>query len=99
MQNILNVDNSLWMLALDNVFVNLDSYYGGGHNYYIFHDFEHDRMETLMWDVNESFGVFLNGLPPGIPPHETSHNFNTLSPCRATSTVCVSRVPNYGVDS
>ncbi len=74
-QDILNVDNSLWMLALDNVFVNLDSYYGGGHNYYIFHDFEHDRMETLMWDVNESFGVFLNGLPPGTPPHELPLDF------------------------
>ncbi len=81
-QDILNVDNSLWMLALDNVFVNLDSYYGGGHNYYIFHDFEHDRMETLMWDVNESFGVFLNGLPPGTPPHELPLDFRVTDPGR-----------------
>jgi hypothetical protein len=81
-QEVLNVDSALWMLALDNVFVNLDSYYGGGHNYYIFHDFGHDRMETLMWDVNESFGVFLNGLPPGTPPHELPLDFRVTDPGR-----------------
>ena len=65
LQPILNVDRSIWMLALNNVFCNLDSYYGMGHNYYVFHDDYHGRMQTLHWDLNESFGVFTMGIPPG----------------------------------
>lgn len=95
-QDILDVDGSLWMLALDNVFVNLDSYYGGGHNYYLFHDFRHDRMETLMWDVNESFGVFLGGLPPGTPPHELPLDYRVSDPGRPLVGELVGDVTGWG---
>jgi len=56
----LNIDRALWMLVFNNIFVNFDSYTGAGHNYYIYED-EHERFQTIIWDLNENFGVFKNG--------------------------------------
>jgi len=58
---ILDIDRALWMIAFDNVFCNLDSYLGSGHNYYIYRD-ENGQFSTLVWDLNEFFGVFLSGM-------------------------------------
>ena len=58
---IFAVDRALWMLAFNNVFANLDSYSGSGHNYYLFHDDHQGRLQTIPWDLNESFGAFGNG--------------------------------------
>ena len=59
-ENYLDVDRALWMLAFNNLFVNLDSYTGSiGHNYYIYED-NNDRFNTIVWDLNESFGSFTN---------------------------------------
>ena len=56
---VLNVDRALWMLALNNVFVNLDSYLGSGHNYLIY-QMENKRFQTIPWDLNEFYGAFTN---------------------------------------
>ena len=57
-ENILDVDRALWMLAIDNVLVNLDSYIGQfSQNYYLYQD-DYGRFLTVMWDFNESFGTF-----------------------------------------
>lgn len=62
-ERVLNVDQVLWMLALNNVMVNLDSYTGiFSHNYYLYR-INDGRFTPLMWDVNLSFGAFA---PPGI---------------------------------
>ncbi|MDD5571096.1 MAG: CotH kinase family protein, partial [Bacteroidales bacterium] len=59
-ENILDVDRALWMLAFDNVLVNLDSYIGQPqHNYYIYED-DNGRFNPIVWDVNEAFGNFIN---------------------------------------
>ncbi|MCD4696487.1 MAG: CotH kinase family protein, partial [Bacteroidales bacterium] len=57
---VLNIDRALWMLVFNNIFVNLDSYTGSGHNYYIYED-DYNRFNTIVWDLNENFGVFKNG--------------------------------------
>lgn len=57
---ILDIDRALWMLAFDNLLVNLDSYLGSGHNYYIYQD-HNGRFHTALWDCNEAFGAFANG--------------------------------------
>lgn len=65
-ENFLDVDRVLWMLAFDNVLVNLDSYIGQPyHNYYIYRD-HNGRFNPIVWDVNEAFGNFANagGGPP-----------------------------------
>lgn len=57
-EDILDVDRVLWMLAFDNVLVNLDSYIGQfQQNYYLYRD-DYGRFLPTVWDLNESFGVF-----------------------------------------
>lgn len=57
-EEILDVDRALWMLAFDNVLVNLDSYIGAfAQNYYLYRD-DNQRFVPVVWDLNESFGRF-----------------------------------------
>ena len=57
-EQILDVDRALWMLAFNNVLVNLDSYIGGfAQNYYLYRD-DYGRFLPVVWDLNESFGQF-----------------------------------------
>lgn len=57
-ENVLNVDRALWMLAYNNVLVNLDSYTGRlCHNFYIYKD-STGRFNTIPWDMNMNFGGF-----------------------------------------
>ena len=57
-ENILDVDRALWMLALDNVMVNLDSYIGQfKQNYYLYKG-DNGRFSPVMWDLNMCFGTF-----------------------------------------
>jgi hypothetical protein len=56
--NILDVDRVLWMLAFDNAIVNLDSYIGNfKQNYYLYRS-DYNQFLPVVWDLNESFGVF-----------------------------------------
>jgi CotH kinase protein len=55
---ILNVDQTLWMLAFNNLFVSLDSYNGVlSHNYYLFLD-SLGQFHPILWDMNLAFGGF-----------------------------------------
>ncbi|MFK8009541.1 MAG: CotH kinase family protein [Saprospiraceae bacterium] len=57
-EKVLNVDRALWMLAYNNVLVNLDSYTGRlCHNYYVYKD-ANGRFNTIPWDMNMNFGGF-----------------------------------------
>ena len=49
--------------AANNLLVNLDSYLGSGHNYYLYHDSTSTEWRWLNWDVNEAFGNFQMSLP------------------------------------
>ncbi|MCB9316414.1 MAG: CotH kinase family protein [Lewinellaceae bacterium] len=55
-ETVLNVDQTLWMHALNNVLVNLDSYTGSlSHNYYLWID-STGVGHPLIWDLNMAFG-------------------------------------------
>ncbi len=55
-ESVLDVDQTLWMLALNNAMVNLDSYNGSlSHNYYLWFD-SLNVAHPLIWDLNMSFG-------------------------------------------
>lgn len=57
---VLNVDVALWMLAFNNVMVNLSSYTGQHSvNYYLYKD-DNGRFTPIIWDLNLSFGSFKN---------------------------------------
>lgn len=57
-ENILDVDRTLWYLAYCNATVTLDSYLGNSrHNYYIYED-HNDRFNPIIWDLNGGLGIF-----------------------------------------
>jgi hypothetical protein len=59
---VFNTDEYLYTWAIEMLFVNLDSYSGSGHNYYLYHDSTTNKFRFIAWDVNESFGEFSMGL-------------------------------------
>ncbi|MFN0034198.1 MAG: CotH kinase family protein [Saprospiraceae bacterium] len=55
-ETVLDVDQTLWMLALNNALVNLDSYNGSlSHNYYLWAD-STGVCHPIIWDLNMAFG-------------------------------------------
>lgn len=61
----LDMDKAIWMLAFNNVLVNLDSYSGRKANYYLHKD-DNGIFNTIPWDMNESLGGFeQTGTGPG----------------------------------
>ncbi|ASS49256.1 MAG: hypothetical protein A3D31_03980 [Candidatus Fluviicola riflensis] len=61
----LDIDRALWMLAFNNVLVNLDSYSGAfRQNYYLYKDLN-DRFVPTVWDLNMSFAGFPGGTGSG----------------------------------
>ncbi len=55
-ESALDVDQTLWMHALNNTMVNLDSYTGSlSHNYYLWAD-TFGISHPIMWDFNMAFG-------------------------------------------
>lgn len=62
LETVLNTNTFIRQWAAVNMFVNLDSYIGSGHNYFIYHDTLSNKFEWVAWDVNESFGNFNMGL-------------------------------------
>jgi hypothetical protein len=65
-ENVLDVDRTLWMMAFDNLTLTLDGPINNiPHNFYMFKD-NNKRFSPIIWDLNGSFGTFTNGLPPPI---------------------------------
>lgn len=55
---ILNVDRTLWMLAFNNVLVNLSSYSGKqSQNYFLYKD-TLGQFTPIIWDLNLAFGSY-----------------------------------------
>lgn len=59
LESLLNVENALASIALNSLFMNLDSYTGSAHNYYIYQSDETGQFHHIFWDANEAFGSFL----------------------------------------
>ncbi len=53
-ESVLNMDGAIWMLAFNNVLVNLDSYSDFQQNYYLIQD-DNGRFNFVVWDVNLAF--------------------------------------------
>jgi hypothetical protein len=74
LEEVLDVHLALWMHAINNSLVNLDSYLGYFcHNYYLYRD-SADVYHPLLWDLNLAFGGF------HVLTHGTDVDFATLSP-------------------
>jgi hypothetical protein len=60
---IMDIDRTLWMMAFENLTVSLDGPINSiPHNFYLFKD-NNGRFSPLLWDMNQAFGTFTNGLP------------------------------------
>lgn len=62
LERYMNLSSWFSYWATQNLFVNLDSYIGSGHNYFIYHNQDTDKFEWITWDVNEAFGNFQMGI-------------------------------------
>jgi spore coat protein CotH len=58
LEKVMDTQTFLKNWAMTNLFVNLDSYIGSGHNYYIYHAENDNKMHWIAWDFNEAFGNF-----------------------------------------
>jgi hypothetical protein len=56
-EEVLDVDRTLWMHALNYALINFDSYVGYAQNYYLYRDAD-GRWNPILWDLNLSFGAF-----------------------------------------
>ncbi|WP_040253480.1 CotH kinase family protein [Psychroserpens mesophilus] len=78
-ETVLDVDRALWMLAFDNVLVNLDSYIGQfKQNYYLYKG-DNGRFSPVVWDLNMSFGTFSMTGSSGGGPGPGGGNLNTTT--------------------
>ena len=66
------IDAALWTVALENVFMDEDSYISKGADFTTFWDPRHEQLHLHLHDANESFGVSYFGWPAGtlweLPP-------------------------------
>ncbi len=56
-EQVLDVDRHLWMIAFDNLLVNLDAPINFAHNYYLYRD-DALQFNPIIWDLNMNFGGF-----------------------------------------
>lgn len=70
LEPIFDVPGALRGLALNNLFVNIDSYNGAAHNYFLYDRDDTGRITHIHWDTNESFGRFLMFMDPWDDPLE-----------------------------
>jgi hypothetical protein len=62
-ESVMDIDRALWMMAFENLTVCLDGPINAiPHNYYLFKD-NNGRFSPILWDMNQAFGTFTNGLP------------------------------------
>ncbi len=57
LEDVLNIDQTLWMHAFNYTFVNFDSYIGYAQNYYLYQN-DNGQFYPILWDLNQSFGSF-----------------------------------------
>lgn len=56
-ENVLNVDRTLWMHAFNYALINFDSYVGFAQNYYLYKD-DNGVFNPIIWDLNQSFASY-----------------------------------------
>jgi hypothetical protein len=108
LETILNTSTVIESWAATSLFMNLDSYLGSGHNYYVYDDSITNKFSWILWDVNEAFGNFNMGLSisqleaasmyyinsPASRPLYNKMVSNTTYKAQLTNQVC-SQVENY----
>ncbi len=63
LEPVCDVDNMLYGIALNILFVNLDSYAGSASEFMLYHRQDTGQFVHVHWDLNESFGTTGDGSP------------------------------------
>jgi len=88
--SVMDMDRVIWMLAFNNVLVNLDSYTGVFcQNHYLYKD-NNGFFNPIIWDMNMSFGGF-----PFAGSGATSFNAQTVTGLQQLSLSLHSADPNW----
>ncbi len=75
LDSAVDLDRTVWMLAFNNILVNLDSYTGPTRQNFYLYKGNDDRWIPTVWDLNECIGVFTRiDQGGGGPPSATSDN-------------------------
>ncbi|MCB2220479.1 MAG: CotH kinase family protein [Bacteroidetes bacterium] len=90
--SVLNIDRLIWMLAFDNLLVSLDAPINMPQNYYLFEDRD-GRLNPIVWDLNETFGGFVNAGSGPLNPYQLQH-FDPFYRLNDTDYPIVSKVLN-----
>ncbi|MBK9272047.1 MAG: CotH kinase family protein [Saprospiraceae bacterium] len=75
-EQIVDIDKVIWMLAFNNVLVNLDSYSGSFRQNYFLYQNHHGIWIPTIWDLNMCFGGFAT--PGGITSVLTPATMQTM---------------------
>lgn len=62
LEKVLNTPSVINGWAANIIYSNLDSYQGSGHNYYLYHNTATGKFDWIVWDCNETFGNFTQGM-------------------------------------
>ena len=80
-ENVLNIDRTLWMMAFTNLIVSLDAPINTmPNNFYLFKD-NNNRFNPIIWNNNEAFGTYTSGLPSPV----TNSSLQFLDPFHGAS--------------
>lgn len=63
--DIIDYDTLMQHLAANILLINLDSYVGPAHNFYMYHRDDNGRFVHLIWDCNMAFGTYTQPFPAG----------------------------------
>ena len=83
-EEVLDIDRTLWMMAFENLIVSLDAPINGiVRNFYMFKD-NNGRFSPIIWDNNEAFGTFSFGFSNTAlqnldPFHGSTNNQNIMT--------------------
>ena len=77
-ENVYAVDSWMWFLAIENIFVDDDSYWNKGSDYAFYYEIESGRIHPLEHDGNESF-TSIGSLNAFLSPLQ-GYNVGTLRP-------------------
>lgn len=73
--------------AVDNILANLDSYVGGGRNFYFYYLPPENKMEWIVWDASLSFGCYSSSA-------STAENLNLTYVSSSTNRPLFSKILN-----
>lgn len=62
LEQVFDVGTWLSALALNNLFINFDSYIGSAHNYYLYDRDDTGHITHILWDANMAFGTYTKGM-------------------------------------